>query len=144
MPGPPRTPTATLRARGSSLVNSRANEVTYDVGLPVAPTWLTSEAKRAWRRLADQLARAGVAQQVDADAFAAYCECLGEVERFTKAIKKHGDDAKLIVGRRKAIEQAYKLAREFGFTPASRSHVQGGDARIVDDNRNGKPFPRAL
>jgi P27 family predicted phage terminase small subunit len=105
---------------------------------------LTAEGKRAWRRLAGQLEAAGIVQQVDADLLAAYCEQIGEVERLSKAVKKHGDDAGLLRSRRQAIEAAYKIGQQFGFTPASRSRVTGSTERATDDSRNGKPFPCGL
>ena len=112
----------------------------YESGLPNCPTWMTTEGKRAWKRLAGQLDRAGVVQHVDADLLAAYCEHLGEIERLTKAMKKHGDDPGLLRSRRQAIEAVHKLAQQFGFSPASRSKVQGGEGSTVDDPREAKHF----
>ena len=134
--GPLPTPTPILRARGSWRANMRRDEVQFQSGAPPSPAWLGREAKAEWRRVAKQLARAGLVQRVDLAALAAYCEAWGEFVqlradvdalRAAAADEPAGRTAesvlKLIRRKNAAAERAERMAAQFGFTPAARARI---------------------
>lgn len=147
MRGPPPTPTPVLKARGSKRAKARAGEVEYAPGVAPPPGWLSAEAAAEWARVAPELERAGVLQVVDWAVFAAYCEAWSEfvaLTKLAKAVEAAEAVASGVAGqRRKAAAELSRLAQQFGFTPASRPRVQGGDRpKSVADAREGKFFGR--
>jgi P27 family predicted phage terminase small subunit len=133
--GPARTPTATLKLRGSKRAKEReAQEPKFSPGAPTCPSFLSTEAKAEWKRQAGQLQAAGVLALTDRAALAAYCEAWAEfraaaiaIDAEVKADPAGGLMAAIAAGlvglKCKAVERMTRLAREFGFTPASRSRA---------------------
>jgi len=52
-----------------------------------APRWLLPEAKKAWRRLSEELVRYNLLAKVDRDAFAMLCQTIGRIEQIERAIQ---------------------------------------------------------
>lgn len=57
-----------------------------EVGVPDAPRWLSKEAKKAWRRLSDELTRYNLLSRVDREAFAMLCQTIGRLELVERSI----------------------------------------------------------
>lgn len=105
---------------------------------PKCPTWLDTEAKKEWRRVAKQLEELGVLTEVDMAAFSGYCEAYARWKEAEEFISKHGTIVKTPSGYwqqvpQVSIAQTYlkimiKFCEQFGLTPSSRS-------RIVADNK---------
>lgn len=57
-----------------------------EVAAPDAPRWLMPEAKKAWRRLSEELVRYNLLSKVDRDAFAMLCQTIGRLEQVERAI----------------------------------------------------------
>jgi hypothetical protein len=54
--------------------------------VPDAPKWLLPEARKAWRRLSEELVRYNVLSKVDRDAFAMLCQTIGRLEVVERAV----------------------------------------------------------
>ena len=149
--GPRATPAAVLAARASWRATHRAAAEAIYTGDPVMPDCLTGEAKALWDRIVPQLIAAEIPRQPDSEALAAMCMTWAQVCDATKTISRTGmlvKDAKghpaanpLLKIREAALAQFLRYAVEFGFTPASRSRVQGQvqDQRKDNDPDLGKP-----
>lgn len=57
-----------------------------EVGLPDAPSWLSKEARKAWRRLSPELIRYNLISKVDQNAFAMLCQTIGRLELIERSI----------------------------------------------------------
>lgn len=57
-----------------------------EVGAPDIPTYLSTEAKKAWRRLSEELIRYNLLSRVDRDAFAMLCQTIGRLELIERSI----------------------------------------------------------
>lgn len=73
-------------------------------GAPSAPSWLSREAKKAWRRISVELVRYNLLSTVDRDAFASLCQTIGRVELFETAIAAK---QALLVAQGKCPTEAY-------------------------------------
>lgn len=89
MPGPPRTPTAILKLRGSWLARYRPDRE-LGQSIPVRPDWLDGEAAAHWDRILPDLATFGVLQSVDAFALSRYCVMLAEWHRLRATLDAEG------------------------------------------------------
>lgn len=117
-----------------------------EVGAPDIPSWLTKEARKAWRRLSEELIYYNLLSKVDRDAFAQLCQTIGRLELIERAIAarmsahaaKNEDPALALLDKtpnglqvQSAIYQVLNreqaklsgLLAEFGLTPAQRSRV---------------------
>lgn len=114
------------------------NEPKPEKKAPRCPSWLEPEAKKEWRRMSKQLETLGVLTQVDAAAFAGYCQAYARWKEAEEFLSKHGTIFKTPSGYiqqvpQVSIAQTYlkimkDFCSEFGLTPSSRS-------RIVVDNK---------
>jgi len=113
--------------------------------LPKPPSWLSTPAKKEWKRLVPVLHQAGVLTQVDTGTLAAYCQAFGEFVEATKIVKARGftfiSDKGNVIQRPEvgiantAMKLMVSIAREFGMTPSSRSNIK---VEEVEDSPN--PF----
>lgn len=114
------------------------NEPKPEKKAPRCPSWLEPEAKKEWRRMSKRLEELGVLTQVDAAAFAGYCQAYARWKEAEEFLSKHGTIFKTPSGYiqqvpQVSIAQTYlkimkDFCSEFGLTPSSRS-------RIVVDNK---------
>jgi len=113
--------------------------------LPAPPSWLSTPAKKEWKRLVPVLHQSGVLTQVDTGALAAYCQAFGEFVEATKIVKARGftfiSDKGNVIQRPEvgiantAMKLMVSIAREFGMTPSARSNIK---IEEVEDSPN--PF----
>ena len=97
-----------------------------------APTWLSTDAKKIWKRMAPIAKDRNVLTVADVDAFADLCECIAEVQECERQIR----EARIAVGANgqvikhplySAVGQyrtaVMKYLTQFGFTPSSRAEL---------------------
>ena len=89
--GPPPKPTK-LRVLtgnpGKRRLNQREPQPSKDA--PRCPAWLTTDAKKVWRRLSVELKRLGVLTVIDRDALVIYCQLYGRWKEAEEFLGKHG------------------------------------------------------
>ena len=100
---------------------------------PKCPSWLEPEAKKEWRRMVKTLETIGVLTQVDAAAFAGYCQAYARWKEAEEFLSKHGTIFKTPSGYiqqvpQVSIAQTYlkimkDFCSEFGLTPSSRTRI---------------------
>jgi P27 family predicted phage terminase small subunit len=57
-----------------------------EVGAPDIPRWLSAGAKKAWKRLSEELLRYNLLSRVDREAFAMLCQTIGRLEMVERSI----------------------------------------------------------
>jgi P27 family predicted phage terminase small subunit len=134
-PGRKPTPTKLRLLRGNPGKRPLPQgEPTPRVAAPAAPSHVSREAKREWRRTAKLLVELGLLTHVDRAALAMYCEAWGRWVEAEHALQEYGLIVKspsgypmqspyLAVANR-AMDQVRLLLGEFGMSPASRTRVQ--------------------
>ncbi len=107
--------------------------------VPRAPSWLSKDGKREWRRVAPILIERKTLTEGDLGALASYCTAVARVAECERVIAKEG----LFAGARRhpavtiqdaASKTARQLATEFGLTPISRSRPAIRDEDHDSDN----------
>jgi len=102
--------------------------------LPSCPRHLDKEARKEWRRLAKQLAEAGILTEIDRAVFAAYCRAWSLYVKADQAVQQYGS---IFISKNKqpyqspylnqmtaAMKDMVRFAAELGMTPSSRSRVK--------------------
>ncbi|GHA11360.1 hypothetical protein GCM10007989_02080 [Devosia pacifica] len=113
--------------------------------VPSAPTTLSAEGKKEWRRVMPVLVARRVLSPADITAAETYCAAVGDAAQARAALKRDGDyiaNAKGELKRhpawttlREATTAARQWAAELGLTPASRSRIsEGGDDDDADSD----------
>ena len=108
------------------------------------PTWLSSEAKREWKRVAPILKRLNLLNALDRTALAGYCQSYARWKEAEEVVEKHGilieTKDGYAVSPRVVVAQKYLnicrlLCVEFGMTPSSLSRMTfgSGDGDEKDD-----------
>lgn len=143
--GPAPTPSNLKVLRGTFRKDRAAdNEPKPEVKAPSCPTWLHREAKREWRRIVKHLVKLGLVTELDRAALAAYCQAYADWWKMEKRVEEVGEVQVTKSGyaaqrpevsmRDKAWERMLKAAKEFGFTPSSRSRVSAADTGTQTDD----------
>jgi P27 family predicted phage terminase small subunit len=111
---------------------------------PKCPSWLEKEAKKEWRRMSKVLETIGILTEVDAAAFAGYCQAYARWKEAEEFLSKHGTIFKTPSGYiqqvpQVSIAQTYlkimkDFCSEFGLTPSSRSRIVANDNKIDTDD----------
>lgn len=155
--GPPPTPTAVLRLRGSSLVSQRRleAEVKGPAGRPDPPDGLDEEARKMWDHLLPMLECMGVLTRIDGNALGRYCRLWSRWRKAEAYLDKHGEiyPLKDDQGRIKCVQQwpqvaiAIKLAQqltrleqEFGMTPSARARLSVPGPPRASSTSKGRYF----
>jgi len=131
--GRPSKPTAIKILEGNP--GGRAlpkNEPRPTLALPDAPAHMSKDGRAEWNRLAEQLAKLGLATGLDVAALSCYCEQYSIWLQARRAIARKGLTYSLkgLIRKRPEVliaEQAARIMRqyllEFGLTPRSRATV---------------------
>lgn len=137
MPGPPKTPTQTLRLRGSWRADTRDGEPEVEPSLPDCPAWADEKAREYWDQISVHLYNLGVMSDVHSTALVMLVDSIALYVEAKQAMHGAGltietDKGNVIqhplVGvRNKAWEQVMKALREFGMTPSAISNVRAPD-----------------
>ena len=72
--------------RGHRPIGSLDSTFRPEVGAPSAPQWLTSEGRKAWRRLMPELLRYNLITVLDRDMLAMLCQTIGRMELLERSI----------------------------------------------------------
>lgn len=132
--GPPKTPTETLKLRGSWLAKTRNGEPAAVPGVPDCPEWLTGEARSEWDRQVPDLSARQLMSKSYRVALAMFCEAWGTyvtsladiaANGHTYITDKGNEVQRPVVGiMHKAFERAMKMGQQFGFSPSSKAGLQ--------------------
>lgn len=134
--GRPRKPTALKVLHGDFVKDpQRRNrkEPEVESGFPACPSTLSSEARREWKRVTQELASVKVLTGIDRAAIHHYADLWGRWREALLIVKKEGmivsnengqyeHPASKIASR--LSDQIHKYLCQFGLTPASRSRIQ--------------------
>ncbi len=100
---------------------------------PSCPKWLENDAKKEWKRLAEQMEQLGILTEVDMAAFAGYCQSYARWKAAEEFISKNGAIVRTPSGywqqvpqvsiAQQYLKQMSKFCEQFGLTPASRSRI---------------------
>ncbi len=122
------------------------NEPKPKKDVPKCPSWLLPEAKKEWKRMAEQLELLGLLTAMDMTAFAGYCQSYARWKEAEDFITKHGSIFKTPSGYVQQVphvsiaQSNLKIMRdfcsEFGLTPAARSRLQltKENSKYVDED----------
>ncbi len=133
-------------------------ELTVDGDFPTdaPPDWLTEKAKEEWLRLAGPMEKAGILKLTDLAMFASYCQAYGEKAELEEALitKNPGGGGLLCEDKEGRLvlnplvkylnarnQELFKLAGEFGLTPATRARLSSFK---VDAGREEDPMDALL
>jgi P27 family predicted phage terminase small subunit len=139
MRGPKPTPTPLRIIRGNPGKRPLPkNEPKAEPYLPPAPSTLSPEARKEWRRVGRELRRLGLVSNIDRALLAAYCEAWARFVEANDKLRQYGSIVKTPNGMptqspylqivNKATEQLAKIAVEFGMSPSARTRVKAADA----------------
>lgn len=91
---------------------------------PAAPSWLSAEAKKEWRRVVPILLERRILTNGDLGSLENYCIAMGRVREFEadmQSITEPEIKVKVFRAQDKSMASARLLAAELGLTPVSRS-----------------------
>lgn len=100
---------------------------------PMAPSWLSREAKAEWRRVMPGLVQRRILTRADLGSLENYCVAMGRVRQLESELQNEFD-APLFRAQDKAMTTARQLAAELGLTPVSRSRPSVREAGDDDDD----------
>ena len=134
MAGRPPKPTALKELQGNPGKRPlNQAEAKFASSLPKCPTFLKGEAKREWKRVAEELYEAGLLESVDRAALAAYCMSWSRWQQAERALM--GEELVLVTDKgymypnpllaiaKNASAEMRTFMNLFGMTPSSRSKV---------------------
>ncbi len=104
---------------------------------PAAPSWLSDEAKREWKRVMPTLVERRILTVADLGSLESYCTAIGRVRQIEGMLQQEFD-LKLFRAQDKAMATARQLAAELGLTPVSRSRPAVREAS--DDSEDLSPL----
>lgn len=139
--GPAKTPTATLKQRGSWRGKTRKDEPATEPGIPKCPRWVPKKARKHWKPIAEQLDEIGLmsptyslglAQLVSALAHLIECEALVEEHGYVAGERvSHAFRAWSV-----AWDRVDKAIKQFGMTPSAIAGLSASgkskDASVED------------
>ena len=139
--GPAKTPTALKKRRGTDRKDREVeNEVEMPDGTPNAPDFLSPVAVTEWRRVVSQMAKVpGLLSPVDRAELAIYCQAWADWCDLVQKISEQGrtvetpqgfvQSSPLVTQMNQAAKVIQQSARQFGFTPASRTNISIPDPK---------------
>ncbi len=137
----------TLKLLRGTLRKDRVNaqEPRVSCAIPPCPRELSLGAKREWRRIARELAAAGLLARIDRAALALLCEHWARWIEAIQMLQRHGVVVKSANGypqpspflavANKAAEQVRLMLSEFGMTPSARSRVHAGPGEPEEESK---------
>lgn len=144
MPGPKKTPTKILQARGSWRGDTRGGEPEPPAGESEVPEWVLGDARQHWGRIVPMLEGMGIMSPLFSPGLGLLVNSLGRYIEYENVVSKTGpvtttDKGNEIVNpywaaRNKAWDQVLKALREFGLTPASITSIRTDAADRGDDD----------
>ena len=133
MPGPAKTPTKTLKMRGSWRAKTRANEPSLPPEIPDCPEWLCEVGRAEWDRVVPLLEAQGVLTGIDGVVLALYCDAYAEFLATRAVVAESAYTIKTDKGNviqhpavgimHRAWANVLKAAGRFGMDPPSRADL---------------------
>ncbi|SDY93329.1 phage terminase small subunit P27 family [Citreimonas salinaria] len=126
-------------------------EPTIEPAVPDAPEHLSDEALAEWKRVTDEMAKAGILSALDRGTLAAYAQAYGRWVAAERALRvmaaRDAVTAGLVIRTQsgnaiqnplvgtanKAMADMVRYAAEFGLTPSARSRVSATYFQEADD-----------
>lgn len=102
-------------------------------GKATPPRWLSTAARKHWKRLAPTLEACGLLTAADEPAFASYCDSLANYVDATRLVAKRGQIIETAQGpavapwvrsQRNYLDAMTRLGQRFGLTPSDRSGIK--------------------
>ena len=90
---------------------------------PSCPSWLDTEAKAEWRRVAPELERLGLLTLVDRAALTGYCLAWSHLVTAEKAMQPEGHISPHFTVFKASLQAVRAFCTEFGLTPSSRGRM---------------------
>lgn len=130
---------------GKRPLNQNEPKPKVEKEIPDPPPWLSTHAKKEWKRVTPELHRLGLLTMIDIAVLASYCQSYDRLIRAEKKIrayeKEHGcltaetpsgysQQIPEIGIANQAMKNIKSFAQEFGMTPSSRSKI---DVESPDD-----------
>lgn len=147
-------PTSLKRLRGTFRADrAKGNEPDVPTSIPEPPDWLSPDALTEWRRLAPQLAAAGLLTKLDRAALASYCSAWGDLCEANRTLQQFGSTyvtekgAIVLHPMLKVVERSRQALRafagEFGLSPSARTRVDAKPVPLDDEDeaRRRRFFP---
>lgn len=132
--GPTPTPTQLKLLHGAKSRDINHDEPQIPDGPVERPAWLSANAAAEWDEVAPRILAARVLTVVDVTMLGMYCETVAVAKRLSELAANssplvHGREGTYVKNplysqRRDAVDQALRLAREFGLTPSARSGIK--------------------
>ncbi len=145
-------PTKIKQLRGTFRPDrAKGNEPKVESAIPEPPDWLSADALAEWKRLAPQLAAAGLLTKLDRAALASYCSAWGDLCEANRTLQEFGSTyvtekgAIVLHPMLKVVERSRQALRafaaEFGLTPSARTRVDAKPLPVDDeDAANARRF----
>lgn len=124
--GPPPTPTAILKARGSWRAEARKDEPRPALAAPTCPEWMPDDGKAEWKRVVGELSGLGLLTRLDRAALAVYCQAWSDF-----VLASTQSDSFTV--RDVAAKRMIAAAAQFGMSPAARARVQASKPESKSD-----------
>lgn len=140
--GPAPTPTNILKQRGSWRADARKDEPAA-TGELICPSSANEKVRTIWNEIVERMKRLQIGGEVDGPLLLELCKTMEEAERIEEILSSEGmflrvnkrgieRGTKITVSvphpllrrRDKVREVIYRLAQQFGFSPASRTRVK--------------------
>ena len=125
---------------------AKDSQISYPVGKPPPPKWLSREGRREYNRAAELMGQ--VLTLADAGTLAIYAEALADLGQLTKELRAEGTVVTLANGvvtsnpkcaqRDAAAKRVQSAAAKLGFSPVDRARVPKPSAS------SGNPFDRFI
>src|SRR5690625_4630851 len=117
------------------------------------PSWLDNMAKTEWRRVIPLLDKERF-NELDLKALEAYCQAYAKWKRAEQALMKHGYTFETPNGyvqqrpevsiANNALSDMQQIAKELGFTPASRIRMDKNSAESGGGSTGGKVYDEEM
>ena len=131
--GPKKTPTATLKLRGSWRANQRGSEPQLTSERPRRPKWLIGRARTEWEILVPELLAARLLSKVDRIELALLCQRYADYLDALDIVEAEGMMMETTNGNwiqhpavgimNQAWRDVIKLGANFGLSPADRASL---------------------
>ena len=154
MTGRKKIPTQLKKIRGT-YAKSREVENEMQVAKveqpPKPPSWLTKTGKEQWVLVTNELFTLQMLHAVDLALVEAYCNAMAlhietekvlhetgriQVYRDEDGKVKHSQIVPLVTVSKQALQDAIKLATQFGFTPSARTKINAPQPTEIKDEHN--------
>lgn len=132
-PRPKPTNLRVLHGDKRSRINTREPQPARGRRPPAAPSDMSDEAKRVWRRYARELWQKSLLTELDRDSFRGYCEAVATRERaaymLSAGVLVRSRDGGYVTNPawriyRDADAAVRRWSQEFGLTPSARSAIR--------------------